>query len=346
MLPHFLFPLRQSITTNPDVPAAPGNSGGGTVKQISIGYLSTMYHTSHLIRAQRWLEKELKILPEWRLFPTGPAMVEAFAGGLIDLGYIGLPPAMIGIDKGVPLVCIAGGHAEGTAMIAASRYRSYDTLQSNAQVLNQFTGKRLGSPTRGSIHDVIIRNLVEESGLKISIANYPWTDLVPEAIEAGEIEGAVGTPALAVLGTREYGTATVIPPCNLWPFNPSYGIVVRKELLPEKKLLGDFLTLHERACNQIRLQPEEAAAVVADTVKVVDSSFVMEVFTLSPKYCSALPGDYRRSTMAFVKPLKKLGYLTGDLSEEDIFDMGIIDAIHPEPDHYSQPGRLISPPYI
>ena len=86
------------------------------MKQFTIGYLSTMYHTSHLIRAQGWIEKELKLFPEWVLFPTGPAMVEAFAAGSIDLGYIGLPPAMIGIDKGVPLVCIAGGHVEGTVM--------------------------------------------------------------------------------------------------------------------------------------------------------------------------------------------------------------------------------------
>lgn len=302
-----------------------------------------MYHTSHLIRAQRWLENHLKILPEWMLFPTGPAMVEAFAGGSIDLGYIGLPPAMIGIAKGVPLVCIAGGHVEGTAMIAAVRYQSYDELTSIDLVLKQFKGMRLGSPTRGSIHDVILRNLIEEKGMEIGVSNYPWTDLVPEAIEAGEIEGAVGTPALAVLGSREYGMTTIIPPRHLWPFNPSYGIVVRKELLSERKLLGDFLTLHEQACNQIRLQPEEAAAVVADTVKVVDSSFVKEVFSLSPKYCSALPESYRRSTLAFVSPLEQLGYLTGDLSEPDIFDTGIIDAIHPEPDHYSQPGRLAPP---
>ncbi len=215
------------------------------MKHLVIGYLSTMYHTSHLIRAQHWLEKELNLRPEWVLFPTGPAMVEAFAAGSIDLGYIGLPPAMIGIDKGIPLICIAGGHAEGTVMIAARGYQSYDELKSSEHVLKQFQSKRLGSPTRGSIHDVIIRNLVEESRLEITIDNYPWTDLVPEAIEAGEIEGAVGTPALAVLGAREYGTATIIPPSHLWPFNPSYGIVVKKELLSEKKLLGDFLTLHE-----------------------------------------------------------------------------------------------------
>jgi len=222
------------------------------VKHITIGYLSTMYHTSHLLRAGQHLQKKLTRAPAWVLFPTGPAMVEAFAAGTIDIGYIGLPPAMMAIGKGVPVICIAGGHMEGTAMIAAGHYQSFDDLKSSGEVLKQFNGKRLGSPTRGSIHDVIIRNLIEEQGTPIGIENYPWADLIPEAIDAREIDGAVGTPALAVLGKRAYGTAMVIPPHELWPFNPSYGIVVRQELLAEKALLGDFLKVHEMACNLIK----------------------------------------------------------------------------------------------
>ena len=313
------------------------------MKRLAIGYLSTMYHTSHLIRAQRWLEKELGLQPEWVLFPTGPAMVEAFASGSIDLGYIGLPPAMIGMDRGIPMVCIAGGHAEGTVMIARPGYQGFDTLKGIGAVLSQFKGMRVGAPAAGSIHDVILRTLICGTGAEIEVVNYPWTDLIPEAIDAGEIEGAVGTPALAVLGSRWYGTLTIIPPCELWPFNPSCGIVVRKEMLGEGQLLPDFLTLHEKACNQIREHPAEAADIVAGTLKVVDGSFVREVFALSPRYCASLPDGYRRSTMAFVAPLKKLGYLTGDLSEADIFNTSIIETIHPDPDHYSQPARLFAP---
>ena len=91
---------------------------------------------------------------------------------------------------------------------------------------------------------------------------------------------------------------------------------------------------------QIREHPGESAAVVAGAVKVVNSSFVLEVFALSPRYCAALPESYCRSALAFVAPLKKLGYLTVDLSEADVFDTGIIASVHPQPDHYSQAARL------
>jgi NitT/TauT family transport system substrate-binding protein len=72
------------------------------MKTVRIGYLSTIYHTAHILKRSAWLDG-LGVSSSWRLFGTGPAMVEAFAAGEIELGYIGLPPAMIGIDRGVPL---------------------------------------------------------------------------------------------------------------------------------------------------------------------------------------------------------------------------------------------------
>jgi len=310
------------------------------VKHLTIGYLSTMYHTSHIIKAERWIEHEMTMTPSWQLFPTGPAMLEAFANGTIDIGYIGLPPAMIGIAKGLPIICIAGGHVEGTVMIAPDCFQSYDELKSIAQVLKQFRGKRLGTPTRGSIHDVIIRNLIEETEEKIEITNFSWADLIPEALENGTLSGAVGTPPLAVISKKECTTKIVVPPPNLWPYNPSYGIVVRKELFMNKDMLKTFLLLHEKASNLIREQPLNAAAIVAQEIKVVDSTFIMDVFSISPKYCASLPAPYRESTMAFIPVLTRLGYITRPLTADDVFDSSLITAVHPGQEHYSHPGLL------
>ena len=313
---------------------------GDIVKQLNIGYLSTMYHTSHLIKAAGWVEQEIGLPSSWQLFPTGPAMVEAFSAGTIDIGYIGLPPAMIGIERGVPIICIAGGHIEGTVMIGKNNLLSFNQLKDMAKVLEQFAGQCLGTPTKGSIHDVIIRNLIGEKAAPVEVRNYSWADLIPEAIDRGEVSGAVGTPPLAVISRIECATKIIIPPDNLWPYNPSYGIVVRKELFREKAVLEDFCNLHEKASNLIRKQPEKAASIVAREIKVVDRDFVTQAFAISPKYCSSLPQSYRDSTMRFVPVLSKLGYITKPLSEEVVFDLTIIEKTHPQPEHYSDPDRI------
>lgn len=308
------------------------------MNMLRIGYLSTMYHTSHILRHLGWIEGSLQCRPEWSLFGTGPAMVDAFASGLLDLGYIGLPPAMIGIGRGVPLKCVAGGHMEGTVMIGGKGSFAAQSETEVFEAMRQFEGLSIGAPAAGSIHDVIARSLIEASGLtRTAMNNYPWADLIPDALSSGDIAAAFGTPPLAVLAHREFGHSTIIPPRLIWPCNPSYGIVVAESMHDSPDLIRQFIELHERACNLIIEQPRTAAQAVAAQVKVVDEEFVMEVFSVSPRYCAALPPQYIASTMDFLPVLKRMGYLAADLSPDAVFDLEYIDAVHPAGHHYFKP---------
>jgi NitT/TauT family transport system substrate-binding protein len=310
------------------------------MKTLRIGYLSTLYHTSHLLQYTSWLN-EHGIKASWSLYGTGPAMVEAFAAGNIDLGYIGLPPAMIGIDRGVPLRCIGGGHIEGTIMIAGAEYAAAKDSGSVAEVLSQFCGKVIGSPARGSIHDVIIRYLLSRYQIdRVEVRNFPWADLIPAAIAEGEIQVAVGTPQLAVVAQTFYSQKIILRPHHIWPFNPSYGIVVREKLLGDTELLKVFLQTHEKACNFLREKPQDAAELLAKESKAVNKNIILITLSISPKYCASLPAEYLASTLEFVPVLKEMGYLKRSLLQEDIFDLSFIQVTHPEPHHYNV---LISP---
>ena len=68
-------------------------------------------------------------------------MMKEFKSGDIDVGYIGLPPVMIGIENGLKIKCVAGGHIEGTVMVAPKSYKSFDELKSLKAVLKQFECK-------------------------------------------------------------------------------------------------------------------------------------------------------------------------------------------------------------
>ncbi len=301
--------------------------------RLSIGHLSTIYHTSFILMGTDWLE-EAGIHAQWKLFASGPDIVKAFENKEIDLAYIGLPPAIIGIDRGIPIVCVAGGHVEGTVMIARKEFGTLDELNNINAVLTQFEGKVIGSPPKGSIHDVIINNAIEEADLDIRVRNFPWTDFVLEALVDGDIEAAVGTPSLAVAAARACGARIVIPPDALWRNNPSYGIIVRKELLDYPAMITGFLELHEKASNFIRKNPAEAARIVSELTGIVDDDFVFEAYRVSPKYCASLSREFVDSTMAFLPVLQRLKYISRNLSEGEIFDHGFIDMVHKEPPHY------------
>ena len=302
---------------------------------LRIGHLSTMYHTAFLLRGTSLLADQ-GIDATWALFPSGPDIINAMQAGKIDLGYIGLPPVIIGIDRGLSLACIAGGHVEGTVMVAGPDIRALDECGTMEKFLLQFAGNSIGTPPKGSIHDVIVSELLREHGIRdVTVKNYPWADFLPDALRDGEIAAAAGTPALAATALQYGNGRLVVPPDRLWPFNPSYGIIVMKEMLDKRELLVRFLYAHEAACEMIRNTPLDAARVVAGTTGMVDPDFVLETYRISPKYCAALPREYVDSTMKFVRTLQALGYISRPISEDEIFDRSLITAVHPGPHHYN-----------
>ena len=309
--------------------------------KIRIGHLSTFYHTAVLLMARQDLTARLGAAIEWQLMGTGPAIMQAFAQGALDLAYIGLPPAIIGMEKGIDVVCIAGGHMEGTVMAGKAQWQGFRELQDPGAVLRQFAGKKIGVPGTGSIHDVILKDCLERyaPGSGISVVNYPWADLVTEAVVNNAVDAAFGTPALAVAIGRFAGGKILIPPARLWPNNPSYGIVADRDFFRSNRgLVKELLFSHEHAEAVLRDDPAGAARDIAREIAIIDPDFVHETLLVSPKYCSALTKDYIAATLDFMRALLRLGYIRKELLQNDIFDRTLIDEVHPEHDHYHAAG--------
>jgi len=307
--------------------------------KIRIGYLSTFYHTSIVMQARGTLSGSTGIAAEWRLFGTGPAIVEAFLRSELDLAYIGLPPAIIGIDKGCEIICVAGGHVEGTVISGKEHFRGHPEADSIEEILKQFTGLTIGVPGKGSIHDVILHNLFRQYGLgsDIEVMNYQWADQVLEAMHRGDVSAAVGTPALAAAVKRFTRGRILVPPAMLWPNNPSYGILAAQSFLERNRdTVERFLVLHEEAAAFLRDRMDEAARIIADSVGVVDREFVLDTLSISPKYCACLTDEYIDSTMRFVDVLKTLEYIRSEISPEEIFDTSLIRKVHPGKAHYDK----------
>jgi NitT/TauT family transport system substrate-binding protein len=305
--------------------------------KLRIGHLSTFYHTAILLMARKDILSRLGIDVEWTLTGTGPAIMKAFGRGELDLAYIGLPPAIIGMEQGIKVVCIAGGHMEGTVMAGKSNWLGFPETDDLGAVLGQFEGKTIGVPGNGSIHDVILKDSIARyaHGRNITVRNYPWADLVTEAVVNDEVAAAFGTPALAIAIKRFAGGKILVPAARLWPDNPSYGIVVDRSFLNvHRNTVGRFLIAHEEAEAVLRHDPAEAAQAIADHVGIIDRQFVLETLRVSPKYCAALTERYIASTMAFVSALRKLGYIKREPDKDEIFDTSLIATIHPEKDHY------------
>ncbi len=276
----------------------------------------------------------------WKLFGTGPAMVKAFQNKKLDIGYMGLPPAIIGIDKGAPIKCVAGGHIEGTIMVASKAYKTMSYLNNDlSEAFTQFKGYTIGVPSKGSIHDVILNFYLKKYNLldDVEVKHYKQAEFIATDMQKGILEGGVGTPALAVFASTIFDSHLIIPPEVLWKNNPSYGIFFHEDIIEkEPEIVLKFLNHNKIASLMLRESPTRAAEIISTTFEILTQNYVSAVLEISPKYCIALSEGYVKSTMEFVRTLKDLGYIKENLRSSDIFDFKFIQEVHPESEHYSK----------
>ncbi|UCG78391.1 MAG: ABC transporter substrate-binding protein [Nitrospirota bacterium] len=301
--------------------------------RLKVGHLSTLYHTSALMlaRAESLCSSYENI--EWQLFGTGPAIIEALGNKELDIGYVGLPPAIIGIANGVRIKCVAGGHIEGTVMASHKDADDHSRHSDPLDVLSQFN--IIGVPGNGSIHDLILRDAIDSTGSPAKVVNFRWSDNLLEAFIKKEVDAVIGTPALAQSIIKFAGGKIVIPPELLWPYNPSYGILVREEIMVEQiEDIIEFLKCHKSASELLRTEMGPVSRDISSYIKIVDKDFVMEALKISPHYCIAITDEYIDCSMRLAARLKDLGYIERDVERAEIFDLSLVNKIHPEPDHY------------
>ncbi|MFX1324023.1 MAG: ABC transporter substrate-binding protein [Promethearchaeota archaeon] len=311
-----------------------------TKKEINIGHLSTAYHTNWIIMSNDELEKDLNLKVNWFLFGTGPLMVKAFKEGKLDIGYMGLPPALVGIDNNVPIKCVAGGHVEGTVMIGKAKYKTIFNLNDDMyETLAQFKGSAIGTPSVGSIHDAILNYYLEKHNLNkdIEVKNYKQAEYIAIDMDKGILEGGVGTPALAVFAKTILDSHLVVPADHLLENNPSYGIFFHEDLIKEyPDMVIKFLQHHKKASYILRDNQEEASKIISRTFAILNNNkqYVKAVLEISPKYCIALSEGYLKSTEGFVNTMHRLGYIKEKLTQDKIFNFDFVREVHPEASHY------------
>ncbi|MBY9014189.1 MAG: ABC transporter substrate-binding protein [Candidatus Lokiarchaeota archaeon] len=308
--------------------------------KLRIGHLSTAYHANFVLMGNKDLNHEFNKDIRWKMFGTGPSMVKAFQDNKLDIGYMGLPPAIIGIDNEVPIKCVAGGHVEGTILVANKAYKSMAQLNNNlSDVLSQFKGCAIGVPSKGSIHEVILNFYLKKYSLveDIEVKHYKQAEFIATDMQKEILGGGVGTPALAVFSSTIFDSHLIIPPEFLWKDNPSYGIFFHESMIEnEPETVLKFLHHNKEASLILRETPSKAANIISKTFEILTERYVSEVLKISPKYCIALSERYIKSTMEFVRTLKELGYIKKELRNDDIFDLMFVQEVHPEPEHYSK----------
>ncbi|MDT5158751.1 MAG: NitT/TauT family transport system substrate-binding protein [Acidobacteriota bacterium] len=207
--------------------AAEGDSGGTARQHLGVGFLPVTCHLTCPVTdfASR---TSTTTRFESQRFTDFPTVAESVKAGRLDATFMVVPLAMKLREQGLPIKIVYLGHRDGSTVIVRK--------DSTAQSLRDLRGKTFAIPTRFSNQYLVIRKLMEDSGIapeEINFVEVPPPDM-PGALAARAIDAYfVGEPHAAKAELD--GTGRVLYHVkDIWPHFISCCLVVTEKLIRER----------------------------------------------------------------------------------------------------------------
>lgn len=195
---------RQLFNTGPYSNAMQLISGGRirtpppVAREMGIGYLMSDHHAALFVAVKNWEyfnstyglclkpRDPAQARPEivdfivngervatFRLISgdAGPQLMQLAATDTIQFAFVGNPPAISAIDKGVPAHILMAVNTEGSGIVLANDTPAHDWESFVAWVRERSEKGdpvRLAAPGKGSIQDVMLRYALEDSRIQVS----------------------------------------------------------------------------------------------------------------------------------------------------------------------------------
>jgi len=224
-----------------------------------------------VVKHKGWLEDELAkvgVAVKWTSFLSGPPMNESFAAGEQDIGFLGDSAAIIPRSEGQDLrvVGVAGTAAKGLAIVVPK-----DSAITSPK---QLKGKKVAA-VKGSYGHHLLALVLQNNGLTtddIEFLNFSTADsataLINKNIEAAAIWEPLLTRLLDQGAIRVLVDGTGIKQGLLV-------IVAENDFAKQNpELVKTFLKAYQRGIDYLETNPQEAAELIADEIKLEPEQFL------------------------------------------------------------------------
>lgn len=226
---------------------------------IVIGYLEAdLHHLALFVALEKgWFEEEgLKI--STRVYQNGMAEMDGFKAGEIDIGYLGIAPALIKkINANINITVVAAVNVNGSAIIVSKDSRIND--------LEDLAGKNIAIPGYGTVQHFLLLLALERADLSeenINITRGFGPSNMELMLSSGQIDGFIAwEPFCADAVTRDIGVY-LIKSGELWRNHPCCVVAVRSDFLEKHRdVVFKILSIHMKATKWIQEHFEEAVEI-------------------------------------------------------------------------------------
>jgi NitT/TauT family transport system substrate-binding protein len=312
-----------------------GSGGGGSLEELTVAYMPIYPDLQYFVMEGEGYLGEIDAEIDGREFTDGPAIVQAYGGGDVDVAMFGIVPSMIVIDRGIPAQVTAANIVEPMGIMADEELQSLwaDHGADAFDVWADEHGRRFrfGTFPQGSVPDVLLRywlgdvvGVDPESAvdiIEINGANAVW-----QAIAGGEIDGTSIMEPVPTIAAEEGSDVTMFRTASeIMPGQPA-AVTLMSDAVRESPLAAQFVEQHVRATEFIADSPDGTAEHVESGIgmpaerarRALDSP--LSNFVTDPR-------EIESGTEVFAEFAHDNGQIDEQLTTEGIFDYDVYDSI-------------------
>ena len=310
-------------------------SGDDGTEELSVAYMPIFPDLQYFVMDEQGYFDEISAEINGQEFTDGPAIIQAYGGGEIDIAMFGIVPSMIVIDRGIPAKVTAANIKEPMAVMVHDELREmWDDHGADAfSVWEDQKGEpfRFGTFPQGSVPDVLLRYwLSEEVGVDpesaVEIIEIGGANAVFQAIVNDEIDG---TSIMEPVPTRVDGTdspvGTFRTAAEILPGQPA-AVTLMSDEVRNSELAGEFLEQHVRATEFIEANPGETADIVESGIGM-DADLARQALDGPLANFVTDPREIENGADIFSGFANENGQIDQQLSREQIFDYSVYDGL-------------------
>jgi NitT/TauT family transport system substrate-binding protein len=308
-----------------------GCMGGGGSDTLSVAYMPIFPDLQYYVMESEGYFENIDATIEGSEFTDGPAIVQAYGGGELDVAMFGIVPSMIVIDRGIPAKVTAANIEEPMAIMAHEDLQAmWEEHGADAfSVWREERGQkfRFGTFPQGSVPDVLLRYWLEQEGVEASavdIIEINGANGVWQAIANGEVDGAsIMEPVPTRAAQEGVPIQTFRTAGEVMPGQPA-AVTLMSDDVRGTPVATQFLEQHVRATDFIQDDPEATADIVESSIGMPAEQALSALEGPLSNFVTD-PRAVENGTEIFSRFAAENGQIDEQLPLEQIFDYGVYD---------------------
>lgn len=235
--------------------------GGREATNIArVGFLRNDLHqlAYYVAREKGFYSDEGLDVREGGAFSAGPEEMSAFCAGELDVGYVGLSPALIfSAQDMADIRIVAQVNQDGSALVVRGGLEGQDMAALN--------GRTVAIPGYSTVQDFLLRMALSEAGMEqsdVSIVALQSEEMIP-AMKSGGIDAFLTWEPYPSQAVMEQVGRVLLSSRDIWPGHPCCVLVVDEGYLAsEPEAVQMAVDAHVKATdyiNQNRLEAVDMA---------------------------------------------------------------------------------------